>query len=184
MNDGQIIELYWNRDEQAISLTEQQYGTYCYSIAYGILHNEEDSKESVNDTYMSAWNSMPPHRPSVLKTFLGKITRRLSIDRWRRKNAEKRGGEIAEVFEELSECVSRRGNPSTEAEKKLLDETISHFVNGLKDTEQRVFLCRYWYAESVKDIAKRFGFTESKVKVMLMRTRNKLRDKLETEGLL
>ena len=91
MTDAQIVEMYWNRNEQAISVTAEKYGTYCYSVAYGVLHNEEDSEESVNDTYMSAWNSMPPHKPSVLKTFLGKITRRISIDRWRKKTAEKRG---------------------------------------------------------------------------------------------
>ena len=184
MTDAQIVEMYWERNEQAISVTAEKYGTYCYSVAYGILHNEEDSKESVNDTYMSAWNSMPPHKPGILKTFLGKITRRLSIDKWRRKNAEKRGGEIAEVLDELSECISPSGDPIAETEKEMLDKTINSFVKELKDTEQRVFLCRYWYAKSVKEIAKLFGFSESKVKVMLMRTRNKLKEKLETEGLL
>ena len=184
MNDLQIIEMYWKRNEQAISVTAEKYGTYCYSVAYGILHNEEDSKESVNDTYMSAWNSMPPHKPNVLKTFLGKITRRLSIDRLKRKNAEKRGGEIAEILDELSECISPIGDPIAETEKEMLDKTINSFVKELKDTEQRVFLCRYWYARSVKEIAKLFGFSESKVKVMLMRTRNKLKTRLETEGLL
>ena len=184
MNDLQIVEMYWKRNEQAISVTAEKYGTYCYSVAYGILHNEEDSKESVNDTYMSAWNSMPPHKPSVLKTFLGKITRRLSIDRLKRKNAEKRGGEIAEVLDELSEFISPSGDPIAEMEKETLDKTIRTFVRELKDTEQRVFLCRYWYAKSVKEIAKLFGFSESKVKVMLMRTRNKLKARLETEGLL
>ena len=127
---------------------------------------------------------MPPHKPSVLKTFLGKITRRLSIDKWRRKNAEKRGGEIAEVLDELSECISQNGDPIAEMEKETLDKTIRTFVRELKDTEQRVFLCRYWYAKSIKEIAKLFGFSESKVKVMLMRTRNKLKARLETEGLL
>ena len=184
MNDLQIVEMYWKRNEQAISVTAEKYGTYCYSVAYGILHNEEDSKESVNDTYMSAWNSMPPHKPNVLKTFLGKITRRLSIDKLKRKNAEKRGGEIAEVLDELSECISQNGDPIAEMEKETLDKTINTFVRELKDTEQRVFLCRYWYAKSVKEIAKLFGFSESKVKVMLMRTRNKLKARLETEGLL
>ena len=184
MNDLQIIEMYWKRNEQAISVTAEKYGTYCYSIAYGVLHNEEDSKESVNDTYMSAWNSMPPHKPNVLKTFLGKITRRLSIDRLKRKNAEKRGGEIAEVLDELSECISPSGDPIAEMEKETLDKTINTFVRELKDTEQRVFLCRYWYAKSVKETANLFGFSESKVKVMLMRTRNKLKARLETEGLL
>ena len=184
MTDAQIVEMYWDRNEQAISVTSEKYGTYCYSVAYGILHNEEDSKESVNDTYMSAWNSMPPHKPSILKTFLGKITRRLSIDKWRRKNAEKRGGEIAEVLDELSECISPNGDPIAEMEKEMLDKTINTFVRELRDTEQRVFLCRYWYAKSVKEIAKHFGFSESKVKVMLMRTRNKLKARLEAEGLL
>ena len=184
MTDAQIVEMYWERNEQAISVTAEKYGTYCYSVAYGILHNEEDSKESVNDTYMSAWNSMPPHKPGILKTFLGKITRRLSIDRWRRKNAEKRSGETAEVLDELAECISQSGNPIAEMEKEMLDETINAFVKELKDTEQRVFLCRYWYAKPVKEIAKLFGFSESKVKVMLMRTRNKLKARLETEGLL
>ena len=184
MNDLQIIEMYWKRNEQAISVTAEKYGTYCYSVAYGILHNDEDSEESVNDTYMSAWNSMPPHKPNVLKTFLGKITRRLSIDRLKRKNAEKRGGEIAEVLDELSECISPSGDPIAEMEKETLDKTINTFVRELKDTEQRVFLCRYWYAKSVKETANLFGFSESKVKVMLMRTRNKLKARLETEGLL
>ena len=184
MNDLQIIEMYWKRNEQAISVTAEKYGTYCYSIAYGVLHNEEDSKESVNDTYMSAWNSMPPHKPNVLKTFLGKITRRLSIDRLKRKNAEKRGGEIAEVLDELSECISPSGDPIAEMEKVMLDKTINNFVRELSDKEQRVFLCRYWYAKSVKEIAKLFGFSESKVKVMLMRTRNKLKTRLNEEGLL
>ena len=185
MNDLQIVEMYWNRDEQAITITTEKYGSYCYSIAYGILHNEEDSKESVNDTYLSAWNSMPPHKPNVLKTFLGKITRRISVDRWRKYNAEKRGGgEMTEVLEELSECVSGSGDPIKETEKKMLNDLIDHFISKLKPIEQRVFLCRYWYADSVKNIAKRFGFSESKVKAMLMRTRNKLREQLETEGLL
>ena len=184
MTDSQIVEMYWDRNEQAVTATSEKYGTYCYTVAYGILHNEEDSKESVNDTYMSAWNSMPPHKPSALKTFLGKITRRISIDRWRKKTAEKRGGEMAEVLDELSECAAANGDPIAETEKEMLDKTINTFVRELKDTEQRVFLCRYWYAKSVKEIAKLFGFSESKVKVMLMRTRNKLKARLETEGLL
>ena len=184
MTDAQIVEMYWERNEQAISVTAEKYGTYCYSVAYGVLHNEEDSKESVNDTYMSAWNSMPPHKPNVLKTFLGKITRRLSIDKLKRKNAEKRGGEIAEILDELSECISPIGDPIAETEKEMLDKTINTFVRELRDTEQRVFLCRYWYAKPVKEIAKLFGFSESKVKVMLMRTRNKLKTRLNEEGLL
>ncbi|MBQ8135229.1 MAG: sigma-70 family RNA polymerase sigma factor [Clostridia bacterium] len=185
MNDRQIVEMYWNRDEKAISETTEKYGAYCYTIAFGILHNEEDTKESVNDTYMDAWNSMPPNKPKILKTFLGKITRRISIDRWRKKTAQKRGGgELPEVLEELSECITESGNPVNEMEKKLLNETINLFVKELKNTEQKVFLCRYWYADSVESIAKQFGFTQSKVKSMLMRTRIKLKERLIKEDLI
>lgn len=184
MTDEQIVDMYCDRNELAIAYTSQKYGAYCHTVAYGILHNEEDSQESVNDTYMSAWSSIPPHRPDILKTFLGKITRRLSIDRWRKKNAGKRSGETAEVLDELSECASGSGDPIAESEKSLLDMTVNTFIRELKDTERKVFVCRYWYAEPVADIAKRFGFSESNVKVMLMRTRNKLKERLKTEGLL
>ena len=184
MTDGQLTELYWSRDEQALIVTAEMYGAYCYSIAFGILRDEEDSKESVNDTYMSAWNSIPPHRPAILKTFLGKITRRLSIDRLRKKNAQKRSGETADILEELSECISSSGDPSAESEKKLLDETINRFVKELRGIEQRVFVCRYWYAKPIREISQQFGFTESKVKAMLMRTRAKLKERLEKEELI
>lgn len=185
MNDRQIVEMYWSRDEKAVNETAKKYGSYCYTIAFGILHNQEDSKESVNDTYMSAWNSMPPNKPKILKTFLGKITRRISIDRWRRKTAQKRGeGERPEVLGELSECIAENGNPVNEIEKKLLNETVNDFIKGLKDTEQKVFMCRYWYADSVESIAKQFGFTQSKVKSMLMRSRLKLKKRLTEEDLI
>lgn len=185
MDDEQIVALYWDRNESAIRETADKYGTYCYSIAYGILYSEEDARESVNDTYLSAWNSIPPHRPHILRTFLGKLTRRLSIDRWRKGHADKRGGgEMPAVVEELSACVAVEGDPVTEAERKLLDEVVSTFIKELGDREQRVFLCRYWYAEPVKGIAGRFGFSEGKVKMMLLRTRRRLHDRLKKEGLL
>lgn len=185
MTDQQIVEMYWNRNENAINVTAEKYGTYCYTVTYGILHNEDDAKESVNDTYMEAWNKIPPNKPKILKIFLGRIARCISIDRWRKKNAEKRGGgELPDVLEELSECTAKNGNPMDEIEKKLLNETIDLFVKGLGYAEQKVFLCRYWYAESIREIAAQCGFSESKVKSMLMRTRKKLHKQLETEGLL
>lgn len=185
MTDGQIIELYWNRNERAISETSEKYGAYCYAIAFNILNDKEDSKESVNDTYIEAWNKMPPHKPNVLKSFLGRIARCISVDKLREKTAKKRGGgEFTDVLEELSDCVAKCGNPIGEAERKLLNETVNDFIKKLKETEQKVFLCRYWYAESVKKIAEQFGFSESKVKSMLMRTRKKLYETLKTEGLL
>ncbi len=185
MNDEEIIGLYWKRNENAITETAAKYDNYCYSIAYGILADREDSKESVNDTYLAAWNSMPPHRPSVLSTFLGKITRRISIDRWRKKNAGKRGGgQISEALEELGECVSDKNNVEQKIEQEAVVQVINSFLKKLPDTEQKVFICRYWYLESINTVAKQFGFTQSKVKSMLFRTREKLRVILTEEGLL
>ena len=185
MDDTQIVELYWERKECAIEETATKYGSYCYSIAQNILHNEDDAKECVNDTWLDAWNSMPPHRPSVLSTFLGKLTRRISIDKWRRSTAKKRGdGQLPLVLAELEDCISDGKSIEEETERKLLAEVIAAFVKSLPETEQKVFLCRYWYMDSVSAIATRFRFSESKVKSMLSRTREKLRVRLEKEGLV
>ena len=185
MDDTQIVELYWARKESAIEETETKYGPYCYSIAQNILQNPDDAKESVNDTWLDAWNSMPPHRPSVLSTFLGKLTRRISIDKWRRTTAKKRGdGEFPLVLAELEDCISDGKSIEEETERKLLADVIAAFVKDLPETEQKVFLCRYWYMDSVGSIASRFRFSESKVKSMLYRTREKLRVRLEKEGLV
>lgn len=185
MDDRQIVELYWARKESAIEETAAKYGSYCYSIAQNILQNPEDATESVNDTWLDAWNSMPPHRPSVLSTFLGKLTRRISIDKWRRSTAKKRGnGQLPLVLDELEDCVSDGKSIEEETERKLLAEVIAAFVKSLPETEQKIFLCRYWYMDSVSSIATRFRFSESKVKSMLSRTREKLRVRLEKEGLV
>ena len=185
MDDTQIVELYWARKESAIEETETKYGSYCRSIAQNILHNPDDAEESVNDTWLDAWNSMPPHRPSVLSTFLGKLTRRISIDKWRRLNAKKRGdGQMPLVLAELEDCISDGKSIEEETERKLLAEVIASFVKSLPETEQKVFLCRYWYMDSVGSIATRFRFSENKVKSMLFRTREKLRVRLEKEGLV
>jgi len=185
MDDTQIVELYWARKESAIEETEAKYGSYCYSIAQNILQNQDDAEESVNDTWLNAWNSMPPHRPSVLSTFLGKLTRRISIDKWRRTTAKKRGdGQLPLVLAELEDCISDGKSIEEETERKLLAEVIAAFVKSLPETEQKVFLCRYWYMDSVSAIATRFRFSESKVKSMLSRTREKLRVRLEKEGLV
>jgi len=185
MDDTQIVELYWARKESAIEETAAKYGSYCRSIAGNILQNQDDAEECVNDTWLSAWNSMPPHRPSVLSTFLGKLTRRISIDKWRRTTAKKRGdGQLPLVLAELEDCISDGNSIEEETERKLLAEVIAAFVKSLPETEQKVFLCRYWYMDSVSAIATRFRFSESKVKSMLSRTREKLRVRLEKEGLV
>ena len=185
MDDQKIIDLYWSRSESAIAETDRKYGKYCYSIAFNILTNKEDAEESVSDTYMAAWKAMPPKRPSILATFLGKITRRLSIDCWRKRNRQKRGGgEITLALEELENCVPDTETPERAFERKQLALVFNRFLGTLPETERRIFLCRYWYLDSISVIANRFGFSDSKVASMLHRTRKKLRTVLEKEELL
>ena len=185
MDDKRIIDLYWNRSESAISETDKKYGKYCYSIAYNILTNNEDTEESVNDTYMAAWKTMPPNRPSNLATFLGKITRNLAIDRWRSRNRHKRGcDEIVLALEELGDCVAEGQTAEKAYERKEMALLFNRFLESLPVTERRIFLCRYWYLDSISDIAKLYGFSESKITSMLYRTRKKLRVELQKEDFL
>ena len=185
MDDKSIVDLYFRRNQEAITQTDQKYGRYCYSIAYNILTNKEDAEESVFDTYMAAWNAIPPHRPAVLTTFLGKITRHISIDRWRERVAAKRGGgEVPLALEELKDCVAGMQNVEMDYERKEIVRAYVTFLDALPVTERKVFLCRYWYVESIETIADQFGFSQSKVKTMLHRTRAKLRKQLAEEGYL
>ena len=183
MEDKSIVDLYWQRNERAISETAAKYGKYLHRISYQILLNAEDAEECVNDTYNDAWQSMPPHRPSILSTFLGKITRRISIDLWRKYSAEKRGGgEMELALCELEECVSGRGDVESEVERLELQKKLNDFLVTLPQLDRQIFLCRYWYMDSISDIAKQFACSESKVKSILYRTRNKLRTMLEKDG--
>ena len=183
MDDKSIVDLYFSRDQEAITQTDKKYGHYCYRIAYNILTNKEDAEESVSDTYMTAWRAIPPRRPSVLSTFLGKITRHISIDRWRERAATKRGGgEVPLALEELKDCVAGMQNVEMDYERKEIVKAYVKFLDTLPITERRVFLCRYWYVESIETIADKFGFSQSKVKTMLYRTRTKLRKQLAEEG--
>ena len=185
MEDARIVDLYWARSENAISETSAKYGKYCYTIAYNVLANHEDADESVNDTYLDAWNNMPPHRPSILSTFLGKITRRISIDKWRGRTAEKRGGgEIVLALDELSDCVPSDHNVEHEVEAAELAKVIDDFVMSLPLMDRRVFICRYWYLDPISVISQQFSFSESKVKMMLHRQRKKLLSYLEKEAIL
>ncbi len=185
MEDNTIIDLYWERSEEAISVTVAKYGGYCYSIAYNILYDKEDSEESVNDTWLAAWNTMPPKRPQILSAFLGKITRYISLDRWKNLHATKRGGGMVPlVLDELEECVSNsKGIEETYVEKEMIN-SINDFLETLPEKERNVFMCRYWYMDAIQNIAKRFGYTESKVTSMLHRSRKKLKKHLEKEGWL
>jgi len=183
MDDERIVELYWNRSEHAISETAVKYGSYLNSISYNILVNREDAQECVNDTYHDAWNCMPPHRPSILSTLLGKITRRISIDRWRKCQASKRGGgEITLVLAELEDCIAGTSDVEREYERQDLINLINRFLSLLPTTERSVFMCRYWYMDTIPSIATQFGFSQGKVTSMLHRTRGKLRMQLVKEG--
>lgn len=183
MDDKAIVELYFARSEKAISETAIKYGGYCYSIANNILSNKEDSEESVNDTYLAAWNNMPPRHPSILATFLGKITRYISLDRWKSRSAYKRGGrEVTLALEELDEFLSSGESTEEVVEKKELIRSINRFLDNLPETERNLFVCRYWYLDPVQQIADRYGFTLSKTASMLRRTREKLCKHLKKEG--
>jgi len=185
MEDAKIVALYWERSEQAISATAEKYDGYLSSIAYNILANREDAQECVNDTYHDAWNAMPPHKPSLLSTFLGKITRRISIDRWRRHHAARRGsGELPLALDELSDCASGHGSIEDELSHQELLRLLNSFLDTLPTIERRIFLRRYWYLDPIAVIAADFGFSRSKVTSLLHRTRTKLRSLLEQEGYL
>lgn len=185
MEDLEIVELYWQRNEEAIKETSKKYGNYCYTIANNILYNNEDAQECVNDTYLGAWNAIPPHHPYVLSTFLGKITRRLSLNKWREKKALKRGGdEVTLSFDELEDCIAGNNSVQDEINQNDLVEAINEFLETLKVEERKVFVCRYFYFESIDEIAFRFSFTPSKVKMMLKRTRDKLKDYLVKKGVV
>ena len=185
MEDEKIIDLYWERKDEAITETQAAYGRQLQTIAQRIVQSYEDAEESVNDTYLDAWHNMPPHRPSILSTFLGKITRRVSIDKWRGRTADKRGGsEIVLALDELAECVPSDHSVEREVEAATLETIINDFVMSLPLMERRVFICRYWYLDPISAIAEQFGFSQSKVKMILHRQRHRLRSILEREAFL
>ena len=183
MEDQKIIELYFDRDERAITETQSKYGAYCYRVADNILRSAEDSEEVVNDTYVSAWNAIPPHRPNILSAFLAKITRRLSMKKLRYNTALKRSGDTAALaLEELAQCVPSHRSVSEDIEAKEVGEMIDRFLQKLRAEDRRIFVCRYFYLESVEDIVKAFGCSRSKVYGSLERTRCRLREYLLKEG--
>ncbi len=184
MDDSKIIELYLDRSEQAISETSKKYGRYCHYIAYNILHNEEDSEECVNDTYLRAWNAIPPKRPRRMQTFLGKITRNLSLNKWEKLSAEKRGsGQVPLVLEELAQCIPADTDMERIVEDTIIRNRINRFLEDLPAGTRKIFVRRYWYMSPVKEIAQEYGRSESNVTVTLFRTREKLRAALEKEGI-
>lgn len=183
MDDAKIVQLYWDRNEQAIPAAADKYGNYCTSIAKNILGNREDAEECVNDTYLNAWNSMPPHRPSILSTFLGKIVRNLSFNRYKHNTADKRGGgELPMVLDELSDLVSGRDDVEQEIDHKELVKAIDTFLDGLPADKRSIFISRYWHTDSISEIAIRHGMTDGAVSMTLNRLRLKLHNYLLERG--
>ena len=183
MEDESILNLYWQRDETAILETQRKYGRYLTKIAYGILANAEDSQESVNDTYLGAWNSIPPHRPDVLSAYLAKIVRRCSIDIFRRRHRGKRlGCEYALSLDELEDCVTTGDSPAETAELGELTRSIENYLRSLDWAARTAFIGRYFFLDSVREIAECHHMSESKVKSLLFRTRKGLREHLVKEG--
>ena len=183
MDDISIVEMYWDRDERAIEETARKYGNYCYSIALHILGDHMDAEESVNDTYRGAWESIPPHRPKTLSTYLGKITRRISLKILRSRDTQKRGnGVVALSLDELSECFPGKTYVGETVEFQELVSSINNFLSLLPADERHMFVRRYWHALSINEICEQFGFSKSKVESMLHRIRIKLKKHLVKEG--
>lgn len=184
MEDSLIVDLYWQRSDRAISETNRKYGRYCHTIAYNICANHEDAEECVSDTWFRAWNLMPDKRPTVLSTFLGGITRNFALDLFKAKNRKKRGGgEVFLALDELSDCIPSDADPERSYEMSEFERAIGAFAAQLPETEQKVFVSRYWYLASIQEISRRLGFSQSKTKSILFRVRNKLRVYLREEGL-
>ena len=183
MEDSRIIELYWERDERAARETEKKYGKYCHSIAFGILRNELDAEECVNDTYIKLWESIPPHRPERLVSFIGKITRNISINRYIHDRAQKRSGFTEVIFDEIAELIPDPEGQSSLEDEAVISEAINAFLATLPQRTRIIFVRRYWYMSTIADIADTLDLSESNVKVILLRTRKKLREHLLKEGI-
>ena len=180
-DDEKIIEMFFERSEQAIAETEKKYGRYCYSISYRILNSNEDSEECVNDTWLSAWNAIPPQRPEKLRGFLGRICRNISLDRLDFLKADKRNQSVTEAFEEMEAFLS--GGEENIPEEMFLREAVNRFLEGLDRKTRIIFMRRYWYFCSVTEIAEGMGISENNVRVSLHRTKLKMRSFFEKEGI-
>lgn len=185
MEDSQIIALYFRRSEQAIQETDRKFGPYCFQIAWNILDNRQDAEECVSDTYLTAWKSIPPTRPNRLSAFLGKITRHIALDRWRRRSAGKRGGgEVQLALEELEECIPGKDTPEDALRRKEFRDGLNRFLTTLPEQERMIFVSRYWYLRSIREISQGTGLSEGSIKTRLFRTRSKLRTFLSEGELL
>lgn len=183
MTDPQIIELYFARDQQAVSETAAKYGAFLLRLSRNILRSPDDAEECVNDTYLRTWNAIPPTRPAAFQVFLSRITRNLSLDRWERNRAAKRGGGAEVLLGELAECIPAPGGVERRLEEQEIAGLLSAFLRTLTPEARWTFLRRYWYGESLAEIAAGLGCGQGRVKSSLFRTRTRLRAYLEKEGI-
>lgn len=183
MDDNRIIELYWERKEEAIKETSLKYGGLCTHIAKNILSSREDSEECVNDTYFAVWNAIPNERPNSFSAFVSRITRNLALKKYDYISAAKRNPAAVTSLEELGDCVSGSSSVESEIEKKHTENTIAKFLWRQNEEKRNIFIRRYWYFDSIESICENTGFTQSKVKSMLYEMRRKLRKYLESEGI-
>lgn len=183
MEDAKIIELYNARNEFAVTETERKFGKMLYSIAMNVLSNAEDSEETVNDTYGKAWESIPPENPQYFGAWLGRITRNLSINRWRSNKAQKRSG-VQTMLSELEECIPSKENVELESENGEITAAINSWLKSLDKNDRIIFVRRYWYGDSVTEISLKSKIPPKKLSSKLFRLRKKLKDSLEKEGIL
>ncbi len=185
MKDNAIVDLFFHRDENAIGATKEQYGKYCRKIAMNVLGSEEDAEECVNDAFLAVWDRIPPEKPQSLRAFLGKITRNIAVNRYHQNRSQKRGGgEMALVLDELSESLASPVSVEEEILGNELARYINQFLRTISERDCNIFLSRYFYMDSVKEIAARHGCKEDYVRVVLSRTRNKLKKYLEEQHYL
>ncbi len=182
MEDKEIISLYFERNEQAIEQTDIKYGLLCRKIAMNILCKIEDAQECVNDTYLAAWNSIPPQNPTSLKTFLGRITRNISISKFRANHAKKRYSTMETMLSELDDCVPDTFDVEKQVEEAMLSQYISEWLDSLTDLDRTLFVRRYWYGDSNKTLARKCGFTQNKMASYMFKLRVALKSFLEKEG--
>ena len=184
MDDQAIIALYWSRNQQALDESQRKYGPHCLRLSENILASREDAEECVSDTWLRAWDTMPPQRPDSLRAYLSRICRNLSLDRWRARKAQKRGEGLEVLLEELEDCVPSSPSAEAAAESREITQCIDTWLSILELNDRTVFLRRYWYGQQVRELAKQEGCTPQKMAQRLYRLRQSLRKALEQEGIV
>ena len=184
LSDKDIVDLYWNRNEKAIDETDKKYGKYLYTIAYNIIHSRLDCEECLNDTYLGTWNSIPPQKPASLQNFLSRITRNIAIDKYRERSASKRiPSELVESLDELGETLSYDGSLEEEAAVSAVAEELNKFLRELDERDQFIFVCRYYYCDSIADLSGMLGVSDRTVFRAISRMREELRERLKEGGI-